>query len=166
MEALSVGYGFPSLPFQPALFIGVDYLSGDDDFGDETEKWFDTLYATNHKYYGFMDYFPAQTGGRGFTDIHVRGLTDIHVKLAAQPLESTQVNVAFHNFRSSQDHTLTDGSTTRDYLNELDLTVNHRYSANVSFVGGVSLAMPGDIIKESRGEDNATWAYLMTVVNF
>lgn len=160
MAALNVGYGFAFLPFRPALFIGVDYLSGDDDFLDTTLKWFDTLYATNHKYYGFMDYFPGQTSGRG--------LTDIYIKLATQPLESTKVNVAFHSFRPSQDFPLIGGVTTRDLLSELDLTVNHRYSANVSFVGGVSLAMPGDIIKDKDwyGEDNATWAYLMTVVNF
>ena len=158
MAALNVGYDFSFLPFRPALFIGVDYLSGDDDLGDQTAKWFNTLYATNHKYYGFMDYFPGYTDGRG--------LTDIHVKLAAQPLESTKVNVAYHSFRSSQDYPLADGNTTRDYLNELDLTVNHRYSANVSFMGGASLAMPGDFFKEWKGEDNATWVYLMTVVNF
>ena len=159
MAALNVGYGFPALPLRPALFIGVDYLSGDDDFGDQTVKWFDTLYATNHKYYGFRDYFPGYTDGWG--------LTDIHVKLAAQPLESTKVNVAYHSFRSSQDYPLADGNTTRDYLDELDLTVNHRYSANVSIVVGVSLAIPGAILEEQFGaEDTATWAYFMTVVNF
>ena len=165
MAALNVGFDFSFLPFRPILFIGVDYLSGDDDLGDQTAKWFDTLYATNHKYYGFMDYFPMSLGYLGLNTLSL-GLTDIHVKLAIQPLESTKIKVAFHSFRLSQDYTLTDGSTTRDLLNEIDLTVNHRYSANVSFVGGVSLAMPGDFVKTWQGEDNATWAYLMTVVNF
>ncbi|NIN70734.1 MAG: alginate export family protein, partial [Gemmatimonadetes bacterium] len=54
----------------------IDYLSGDDDPTDERTKAFTTLYATNHKFYGYMDYFlaiPAQLDQRGLVDAMLRG---------------------------------------------------------------------------------------------
>ena len=45
-----------------------DYLSGDDEPGDGKANVFDTLFGTNHKYYGFADLFrniPVHTGGVG-----------------------------------------------------------------------------------------------------
>lgn len=54
----------------------ADYLSGDDDLTDGESKAFNTLYATNHKFYGIMDYFlalPAQVGQAGLVDAMLRG---------------------------------------------------------------------------------------------
>jgi hypothetical protein len=48
--------------------IQADYLSGDQTPLDDTFGGFNTLYATNHKFYGFMDLFlnlPRQTGTGG-----------------------------------------------------------------------------------------------------
>ncbi len=48
-----------------------DYLSGDDDLDDDEIKVFDTLFATNHKFYGYVDFFlniPEDTAGRGLQD--------------------------------------------------------------------------------------------------
>jgi hypothetical protein len=40
-----------------SLMLWYDFLSGDDDTMDEEVKVFDTLFATNHKFYGQADYF-------------------------------------------------------------------------------------------------------------
>jgi len=165
MVGLNIGYTLSDLPMSPDITVGVDYLSGDDDLSDETNKVFNTLYATNHKYYGFMDYFldiPAHTYGAG--------LTDMHAKVSIQPLERTKLNAALHIFRASQAVTRPYSVASQDFFKEVDLTLIHTYNSKVSFVAGASVALPGELYKDcpcnSYGSDAATWAYLMTVVNF
>ncbi len=66
-----VGKEWPRL----AASVQVDYLSGDGEPTDPTRRAFHTLYATNHKFYGFMDYFlalPAQTAEAGLLDAQLR----------------------------------------------------------------------------------------------
>jgi hypothetical protein len=158
MAALNVGYNFNSKA-KPVISIGVDYLSGDDGSDAAKTKVFNTLYATNHKYYGFMDFFidiPANTIGLG--------LLDIHARFAVSPCEKTTIKLAIHKFNSAKEFTLINGSTSKDFGIETDLTVIHNYNKFVQFVGGASLFSPGDIFKEQRGDDLATWFYLMAVV--
>ncbi|UCD37739.1 MAG: alginate export family protein [Fidelibacterota bacterium] len=157
LVAINLSYSLSRLPLQPMLSAGIDYLSGDDDIMDNTSKVFYTMYATNHKYYGYMDYFITIAP----STLHL-GLTDIHGKVSLQPLEHTKLHLAYHIFRASQSY----GTGDKDFLQELDLTLNYSYTSNVSMVGGASLAWPGEIFKSRRGSDMATWLYLMTVVNF
>ncbi len=74
MFALNIKYKFDS-PVKPTIGVGIDYLSGDDGTDDDYNV-FNTLYATNHKYYGFMDYFinlPNDTYGKGLMDYTCKG---------------------------------------------------------------------------------------------
>jgi hypothetical protein len=130
--------------------------------GTDPEKFkvFNTLYATNHKYYGFMDYFlniPANTLGLG--------LMDVHVKAEILPFNKFKAALAFHMFNANADFTLLDGSTSTSFGSEVDLTLIYTYNRAVTFQGGFSLFSPGDIFKQTRGEDMSTWGYLMAVVN-
>ncbi|MFH1863183.1 MAG: alginate export family protein [bacterium] len=99
--ALNLGYTVAQSNAAPDFSVGVDYLSGDDDFADDTYKVFDTLYATNHKFYGFMDYFtnlPQHTYGRG--------LLDLHARLGLKPAQQWSVQAVLHVFNANQNFTL------------------------------------------------------------
>lgn len=60
-----------------SLGLGGDYLSGNSDgtnIGSKSNN-FNTLYATNHKFYGYMDYFlniPTDSKQRGLIDLYTR----------------------------------------------------------------------------------------------
>jgi len=166
MFALNVGYSPPDVSFKPDVTVGVDYLSGDDDPADDTHKAFDTMYATNHKYYGYMDYFmniPATFALKGTNGL---GLMDMHVKLSAKPRPKGLIRLAFHMFNTVEDYTSTvDQSTMTALGNEVDLTMKRKYNNNVTFVGGASMFMPGDIFKEVKGEDNSTFFFLQSIFN-
>lgn len=132
------------------LSAGVDFISGDDTTTIEMES-FHTLYATNHKYYGFMDYFlnlPVHTLGEG--------LFDFHVKATLAPLKGIKPKLAYHSFKNA--------TRTGTFGQEIDLTLQYKYNSAVSFVGGYSVFINGDL----KGDKNrtATWTYLMTIVNF
>lgn len=159
MLAYNLNYHFNS-KIKPVIGGGIDYLSGDD--GEDAEKYkvFHTLYATNHKFYGYMDYFlniPRDTYGLGLMDIHVKG--------SIVPAKKFKVALALHMFNANADYTLNDGSTSTSFGSEADITLFYKYSSNVNFVGGVSYFAPGEIFKEEKGEDSSTWTYLMAVVN-
>jgi hypothetical protein len=163
MLALNLNYTFNYL-IKPEIGIGVDYLSGDDSTYNKYNV-FNTLYATNHKYYGFMDYFidiPNNTFGLG--------LTDIHAKLAISPANKFKAALAFHLFNSNEDYiyTKSDSPTVKkstSFGSEVDLTLIYSYNSAVKFQGGISLFSPGDIFKQIKGEDAATWMYLMAIVD-
>ena len=145
---------------KPALGVGVDYLSGDDGKDVNKYKVFSTLYATNHKFYGYMDYFlniPVHTYGLG--------LMDMHIKAAVSPGKKLKLAGAFHQFNANADYTLEDGATSTSFGSEIDLTFFYTYNKSVKFQGGYSMFFAGDIFKETKGEDTSSWFYLMMIAN-
>ena len=149
----SIGYAFQDKG-KPSLSIGYDYLSGMD-AGDTDYKAFDTIFATNHKFYGFMDYFvnvPVNTGGQGLRDFMIK---------AKVPFASKwNLNGHFHNFRAAQ-------GREKDFGNELDLTLNYKYNSAATFVFGLSLFAPGDLMEQRFGNnDLGIWSYSMLALTF
>lgn len=132
--------------------LWYDYLSGDDPATPEVEV-FNTLYATNHKFYGSADVFtniPLHTGGAG--------LQDIAAKLAFRPTDNVTAGVDLHMFRTTQQGTLT-GSHLAD---EIDLSLSHRYSSNLGVTAGFSyVAQKAALGEIGRLGEDQTWFYVM-----
>jgi hypothetical protein len=95
-----------------------------------------------------------------------KGLQDYHVKVAKPLFAGILAKADYHIFKTDQDYTLIDGTTATDFGNELDITLVKKYNDNVKLVGGYSIFTAGDIFKENKGEGDANWFYLMTIVNF
>jgi hypothetical protein len=135
------------------LTLGYDYLSGDPDPQDDQVEVFNTLFATNHAYYGSADYFlniPEHTGGLG--------LQDAAVKLALTPGDKTRIGLDFHAFSTEETGEL----STRNLARELDLILSHHLESGVSLVGGFSWIQAQAGMRElGRLADDATWAFLM-----
>ena len=164
MVGVRFNYSLMDMFASPMITVGYDLVSGDDGSDPLENTAFNTLFATNHKFYGYMDYFlniPAHTGNLG--------LTDIVVGLKASPMPDHMVKVDFHIFNTAEDYTLTDssGSTATDLGTEIDITLARKYNSNVKFVLGASFFTPGDVMKEMKGnEDSASWFYWMAVIKF
>ncbi len=149
----SVGYTFQSAK-KPSLRVGYDYLSGmaadDDDY-----KVFDTLFATNHKFYGFMDYFinvPVNTNGQGLQDFMVKAKIPFAAKW--------NLNAHFHNFRAAK-------GDEKNFGNELDLILNYKYNSVASFVFGLAFFVPGELMERAfDNSDIGVWSFTTLLVNF
>ncbi len=133
--------------------LWYDYLSGDDDPSDNDIKVFDTLFATNHLFYGFADLFlniPAHTGGLGLQDAALKGTYAVRHDL--------RVNADLHSFRLAKQGTF----SSQRLGEELDVTAVHPYSPNVTFVAGISriFAAP-TLIALGRTTADMTWGFLM-----
>ncbi|MFW6206246.1 MAG: alginate export family protein, partial [Gemmatimonadota bacterium] len=139
--------------------LWYDYLSGDDDPTDGTDRVFDTLFATNHKFYGFMDLFldiPASTAGRG--------LQDLAFKTAYDAGEGQTLSADLHVFSVAAK----DGIETAHIGEELDVTYRWEYTPGMSFTGGLSYFLAGDAWSDVLGnpDDNQVWGYVMVDVVF
>lgn len=138
--------------------LWYDYLSGDGDPNDDEIGVFNTLFATNHAFYGLADLFlniPVHTGGLG--------LKDLAVKFGFVLSPKTGLKVDLHNFQTAQDGYL----STNSLANELDLTLTYRLSPGLTAMGGYSYVQAKDGIRElGRLNDNAQWAYFMLNATF
>ena len=133
--------------------VGVLYtlLSGDDDPTDDQLKTFNTLFATNHKFYGYMDYFPGSSGAAGLQDIGVTAWLKIS--------DAASISVDGHLFT-----TAVDIGTENALGKEIDATFKYRYNSSVKFTAGASIFLADDLMKGAVGGDTGWWGYLMTTV--
>ncbi len=139
--------------------IQADYLSGDQTTLDDTFGGFNTLYATNHKFYGFMDLFlnlPRQTGDLGLVDVMLRSVLKPDV---------WTVRADLHRFSLAEENAA--GEKTIGY--ELDLTASRTLAGGLGFQAGYSLFSPseaGEIAPVNLGEDTLHWAYVQLFARF
>jgi hypothetical protein len=141
---------------RPYVTAGLDYLSGDSTVGDNQIKVFDTLFATNHKFYGLMDLFtniPTHTSERGLSDIYLKG------ELSAS--ESTRLALHIHSF------SLAKSAGEKNMGQEADVLLTHTLTAVTSLQWAGMIFVPGDAMKAlSGGEDPAFKMYLQMTARF
>jgi hypothetical protein len=147
----------------PSIGAGYTRLSGNDP-SEDSDGTFETLFATNHKFYGFMDYFLGTPAA---------GLQDAHIKVSAGLSESISVGANVHHFMEAEG-----GSGSTDtFGQEVDLTLSYQFADPVSVTVGASGFFPADtlppnsaspVVDTSGGntEDPSYWGYVMTSVNF
>ena len=125
-----------SLP--AAITLGVDWLSGDSNASDGEYRAFNTLQATNHKWYGTMDVFldpSTRTRDGGLVD----ALGGIAVKLSPR----ATVRLDAHHFWTASDVASSAAGTSRALGWEGDLTVPVQLSSVAGVEFGYSVFRPG-----------------------
>ncbi len=154
MLGAALGYTLP-WKMRPKVTLWYDYLSGDEDPFDGKHGVFDTLYATNHKFYGYMDQFlnvPVHTDPQGRGE--GLGLQDFALKLSLQPTQKLKVAADLHHFRTAADDPK-DSNGIRlavdDYIGEeLDLTLKYLLAPKVTFQVGYSHFWAGRMIEDVK----------------
>lgn len=150
------------------LTLGFEYLSGTerDDSGDNS---FNPLYGTNHKFYGFMDYFyvgnyHGQAGG-GRTS----GLIDIHLKTKFKLGQKSNLAANLHYFLSPVTVYRVGGATSGTHNSalgtEVDLVYTWVLSKDVKFNLGYSQMFATETMEAVKGGGDRTalnnWAWAM-----
>jgi len=150
-----LGYSIPGSALNQVA-AGYEYLSGTTP-GEIDYKSFQPLYATAHKFHGFMDYFiniPSHTGSLGLRDI----LGKIMLKFS----DKAGAGLWYHRFNLAET-----GTGGDDLGHEIDLTATFRYSSTVKFDAGFSAFLPGEVMRSRfMGADAGLWGFLATTVTF
>jgi hypothetical protein len=164
MVGLRVGYTLKDYS-NLRIGIGVDRLSGTDPkSADTTYGAFNTLYGTNHKFYGFMDYFtdiPGQTS--------TMGLMDLIGQISFEPMKGAKLAVDVHLFSTVIDPKdyQADATETKTIGKEIDITGWFKIAKAVNLTCGFSIFDKSpDRPLLTLGRKTTNWAYVMTTVNF
>ncbi len=152
-----LGYGWN----RNSVAAQLDYLSGDSDTGDGETNAFNTLYATNHKFYGYMDYFlflPAQLDQAGLVDAVIRG--------AWGAAKNTTIRVDLHRFWTAEERF---GET--ELGTELDLVGAWNILPMANLAAGIGLFMPEELMTQlmpafSAGDDTTFWGFLQLTLKW
>ncbi len=139
----------------------VDYLSGDDDPASGDIKAFTTLYATNHKFYGIMDYFlaiPLQLDGAGLVDAILRASLDTGA--------NTRIRLDLHRFNTAKKR---GGETALG--TELDLVGNWKFAKPGAVEAGFGVFFPEDLVTQlmpafQNGKETTWWGYVQMILNW
>jgi hypothetical protein len=144
-----------------SLAAQLDYLSGDDDPADAEARAFNTLYATNHKFYGYMDYFlnlPGQLDQAGLMDVMLRGGLDLS--------SVTRLRADVHHFRLARDRGI-----GRTLGTELDLVATWAVAELAGLEAGAALFLPSDPLTAllpafAGGSDATYWGYVQLTLRW
>lgn len=144
-----------------SLTLGMDWLSGDSNPANGSYGAFNTLYGTNHKWYGIMDLFldpAARTGDRGLVD----AMAGAGVTLS--PRVTLRADV--HHFRTAASGA---ASVDRNLGWEADLTIPMHISPVARVEFGYALFRPGAGAQAlGLGDEGElrNWAFLQLRVGF
>ncbi len=142
MAALNAGYT-ADLPMKPGIAAWGEILEGD----GTPEGTFDTLYATNHKFYGEADYFiniPVNTANLG--------LMDIGGRLSASFSKTLKANVDVHHLRSTE----SDPAGENVFGNEVDAKLQWAAMEHLTLRGLYGLFLPGEAMRTASAKAPAT----------
>ncbi|MBW2453180.1 MAG: alginate export family protein, partial [Deltaproteobacteria bacterium] len=138
-------------------FVGAfgDFLSGDSDPVDGTFRTFDVPYATNHKFYGEMDFFLNSVAHTG-----QRGLADLGGVVGFKPIEGGVAKITYHHFKAMAGRNgevdASGGETELDtFGNEVDLKLSYSPWKPLTFDWMYGFFVPGDIKRCMPGATGA-----------
>lgn len=147
-----------------SIGLGFDYLSGNSDkTAAKTSQNFSTLYATNHKFYGYMDYFLNIP-----TDCKSRGLMDVYSKLALAPIKNITPGVDVHYFLLAHENNLGTSKIGRALGTEMDFLVEYAPSPLINLQVGYSMMFASPNMEYLKGGNHDAyngWAFLMLKVS-
>ena len=146
---------------------GYDYLSGEEDFPipgggnvglvrHEIVRGFNSLYGSNHKFYGAMDFFYVSTYVNGFTP----GLQNLYAGVSWTPVRVLTADATYHFFATAAP--VQDAGKALGHEVELEVTwtivPSVSLSAGYSFMQGTETM---SILKRSSENNRLHWGWLM-----
>ena len=140
LVSADVGYTLDTVPTKPAFKVFGDYLPGD----GTVNSVIDTLYATNHKFYGEMDFFlaiPKHTMQRGLMDVGAQLKADVHAK--------AKLMVTGHYLQSTK----ADDAGDKGLGTEIDLKAKLTPLPHVGVNLLAAVFLPGEGMRSLKGLD-------------
>jgi hypothetical protein len=125
-------------------------LSGDGSAKDDKSETFNTVFGTNHKFYGIADYVPELAGDRGLVDFMGGASTS----------PSKELKLALEG------HLLLPQHGPDSFGNEFNITAAWRAATPFELSGGVAVFLPGEILKPRVGDSTRYWAYIAGLWEF
>jgi hypothetical protein len=162
------GYTFTNSPWKPRIGIEYNHATGDSTPGQGDAETFQNLFPTNHKFYGYADFFSWQ-------NVH-----NPAVQLKLTPSKTITLQADYHLFWLAETadgwyrangvtkvRPPAPGRAADNFVgSELDFTVTWKPVKNLSFLAGYSHFFSGDYAKASGPADDADFVYTSMTISF
>jgi hypothetical protein len=171
------GYTFADAFGTPRVGLEYNFASGDSDPTDGKHETFDNLYPTNHKFYGYMDFFSWQN------------LHDVRAIFTIKPTTRLSLAIEGHGFwlADTHDNLYNAGGVSRGaganangfgrnpsygsfVGTELDVIAGYALTKFANLEAGYGHFFTGDYVDATwsnvGGSADADWIYMQTVVRF
>ena len=148
MFAVNAGYKFSPIF---GLTAGVDYLSGNASDDNSKDKKFNPFSGTNHKFYGFMDYY--YVGAPGSNAAPSAGLLNPYLTANVRTGEKSNLSATFHYFAPAAKFEV-GGKKHSSYGSEIDLVYNLKVQPFIGLQVGYSTYFANDGTKALKGTAN------------
>ena len=125
-------------PWKPSVTLWGEALSGE----GTDEGTFNTLFATNHKFYGEMDFFLATVANTGKL-----GLVDAGGRIACKPMPNLGLHVDVHQLMAMEP----DPNDSRSFGTEIDVKLVAKVHENVSVRALYGIMLSGDALGTVKG---------------
>lgn len=150
------------------LTIGIDYLSGTNP-NEDVNQAFNPLYGTNHKFYGFLDYF--YVGNNHGQNGQTAGLLDFYVQSKFKLGQKSALITHVHHFHSPTKIYAAEGTgETLSFIlgEEIDLVYNLNLTPEVNFKLGYSQLFSTQSLEALKGGADRKglnqWAWAMLTI--
>ncbi|WP_215225536.1 alginate export family protein [Echinicola shivajiensis] len=140
------------------ITLGVEYISGDDDPSNGTDKAFNPDFGTNHAFNGYMDYFFVGPANGSV------GVNDIYLKTKWPAGKGTLAANAHHFLTGSTQYNISGEELSKSMGTEIDLVYTLKLKGGVTWNLGYSQMFASDTMESLRGGDKShiqNWAWTM-----
>ena len=165
---VGLGYTIPGCPIKSRFGVEYNYATGDDNLFDSDTKTFQNLFASNHKFYGFMDAFALQ-------NIH-----NVAVSWKTKPCDKVTARLDFHAFwlADTNDFWYRANGTTLvrpvgafigadSYAgSEVDLIVTYQATKELAIEAGYCRFFAGSYLGDTGAQDDANFGYVQATLSF
>lgn len=161
MAALAATYKFESA----SIGAGYELLSGTNATEKEKNTTFNTLYATNHKFYGSMDFFLALP-----RDTKNGGLQDVYLTFQYEPIQKLKLRLDGHQFSLAAniaDPVAPNKTLERGLGTEVDFQAAYTLTNDILVQGGYSHMFATEAMEHLKGgssNETTNWAWLMVII--
>lgn len=152
------------------LTIGLSYSSGTELKDTGKNHSFNPLYGTNHKFYGYMDYFYAGNAHNQPGSATTAGLINLYERIALPFSKSAAIQLDIHHFWSPTTIYNASNSEMSGYLGtEIDLVGSLKPAKDIVMQAGVSGFIFTDTLERLKGSINpqgvASWVWISMKFN-
>jgi hypothetical protein len=163
--ALYGAHNWEDARWSPKLYVELNWASGDKDPTDGKVEQFQTLFPTNHLYYGYAD----QVGWAN--------VVNLRVGVLLQPAAKWKVRFDYHHFRRPEEQGAWVGAggvvirpgqagASSHLADEFDLVVTWIPVKALSLELGWALFLPGGFIEDTGSSPTSHFVYLQGRVIF
>ncbi len=161
-----IGYVWQQHPWKPRVFLEYNYATGDRDPADGDTETFQNLFPTNHKFYGYMDFFSWQNLHNPALSFSVAPSKNLTLRADGHLFWAAETSDAWYRANGTTAVRPVNSGADSYEGAEIDLTALWKPKKWLTVQAGYSHFFAGDYLKATGASDDADFVYTSVTFDF